>query len=614
MQSVCYLSTWKRFIHEGTLDASRLNKRIAESWNRCRHQKVNPYLQRGEQFLTGDRLQKQKQKNDVFLQAATPVLQRIEPMMKELEAVVLLIDPSGYVLSMTGNKRVVHEARRINFKEGVRWREEEVGTNAIGTALRTEEAIMVSGLEHYSLASHGWSCAAAPVHSPDGRLLGVIDVSCSVDRAHPFMFGMVASVAHEIESELAAQAYQKEMKLINKCESLLERGRLVAVCDDHYHIVAVSPALRDCFPDYKGKKKEELLREGFCLKGESAILSDDQQQVIGSCLHLEEKAVSDPCHRKAEPPFIFEGEQGTSLSFQQTLEDVQKVAPTEVSVCILGETGTGKEVIAQAIHANSARRNGPFIAINCGALPADLVESELFGYAEGAFTGAKRNGHQGKFEQANGGTIFLDEIGELSLDMQVKLLRVLQERKVTRVGGVKEIELDIRVVTATHRNLEQLVAEGTFRKDLYYRLHVYPICVPPLRERKEDIPHLVRHYARKHQWPVDVPDAYMERFCEYDWPGNIRELFNVLERLRIASPQLALKDLHVLDPLFGDHPLSDTEKKEEQKLPEMNIREKIQKDLMIEALRKTKGNVTQAAKLLEVPRSTFYKRLKRFGL
>ncbi|MEK4027877.1 sigma-54-dependent Fis family transcriptional regulator [Pseudobacillus sp. FSL P4-0506] len=611
MQSVCYLSTWKRFVNEGVLDPSRISKRIIESWHRCKSQQVNPYLKKGEHFLTSDLFKQQKEKNSLLLQAVLPTLKRIDKMMIELEAIVLLIDPSGYVLSITGNKKVLHEARRINFVEGVRWTEEEVGTNAIGTALQTSEAIMVSGSEHYSIASHNWSCAAAPIHSCEGELLGVIDVSCPVDRAHPFMLGMVASLAQEAEKELNVQAHKKEIELINRCTHLLESSQSVVVCNEREKVVAVSEDLRQHIPNYKGMDRKELLKYGVKVEMESSILASDQTTCIGTCLHIKKVDELSSSWTLTSKPFYFEGTIGTSSSFQRTLDDVKRVAPTEASVYISGETGTGKEIIARAIHFNSKRKNGPFIALNCGALPAELIESELFGYVEGAFTGAKRQGHKGKFEQANNGTIFLDEIGEISPAMQVKLLRVLQERRITPVGGTKEIELDVRIITATHWNLSQLVEEGKFRKDLYYRLHVYPIYVPPLRERKEDIPYLVHYYCKQNDWNIQMPEEYIERLKQYDWPGNIRELFNVLERLRISFPYLGAENYHVLDKFFVTDVHCFPIQKETHKL---NARENIQKDLMIEALQKTQGNVSQAAKLLNMPRSTFYRRMQKYHL
>ena len=304
-----------------------------------------------------------------------------------------------------------------------------------------------------------------------------------------------------------------------------------------------------------------------------------------------------------------------SQVFQNTLQKVKLVAPSDTSVFITGETGTGKELIARAIHDNSPRKNGPFISLNCGAIPKDLMESELFGYVEGAFTGARKHGYKGKFEQANKGTIFLDEIGEIPQTMQVALLRVLQERKVTPIGSTKEVPLDVRVITATHRDLRQLVGEGDFREDLFYRLHVYPIEAPALRDRKEDIPHLVRYICQKSNWNIDYLEDVVDRLIEYEWPGNIRELTNVLERLSIMLPQWPGSIVGLINEVLPTQSLDSLPKEENElvKTP-LKPREKIQRDLMLDALKKTKGNVTAAAKLLDIPRSTFYKRLQRFSL
>jgi DNA-binding NtrC family response regulator len=228
-----------------------------------------------------------------------------------------------------------------------------------------------------------------------------------------------------------------------------------------------------------------------------------------------------------------------SAVMQAVMAKVERVAASETRVCILGETGTGKELVAHTLHEKSARRGGPFITLNCAAVPAELIESELFGHEKGAFTGAT-NRHLGKFEQAHGGTLFLDEIGDMPALMQAKLLRVLEQKEVERIGGDRAIEVDVRVIVATHRNLEELVRTGAFRQDLYHRIFVFPISLPPLRDRKEDIPALVDFFARsvaqQNDWPIReiTSDAYVE-LQHYSWPGNVRELRNVVERLLLLA-------------------------------------------------------------------------------
>ena len=242
---------------------------------------------------------------------------------------------------------------------------------------------------------------------------------------------------------------------------------------------------------------------------------------------------------------VFEGIVGRSAALRHMLRQVEVVAPTDSGVLILGETGTGKELIARAIHNRSARRDRPFVKLNCAAIPSGLLESELFGHERGAFTGATMR-KAGRFEVADKGTLFLDEVGDIPLELQPKLLRVLQEREFERLGSTRTQQVDVRVVAATHRNLKQMVADGQFRSDLYYRLHVFPVSVPPLRERREDIPVLVSHFVGEYAGRMNrrietIPLQAMEAFRSYSWPGNVRELQNFIERAVILSPGSVLR-------------------------------------------------------------------------
>ncbi|PLR81291.1 sigma-54-dependent Fis family transcriptional regulator [Bacillus canaveralius] len=626
-ETVCYLNTWKRFVNEGVLDSARLNKRVMESWYRCKKEQVNPYLNKGENILTNELLHLQREKNSLLLDVVSPHVDRMNEAIRESGMMALLVDPDGYVLSLLGNEKIVEDARKINFIEGVRWTEREVGTNAIGTALQTKEAVTINGTEHYSIASHQWSCSATPILTGDGLLMGVLDISCPVEYSHPFMLGMVASVAYEIEREISKRLFKRELALFQRSVELTDkyRDRPFVVCNDNDVIVSASKPLREKVPQSIGMSISQLLRYGYQVDIQTAFSLKEDKQITGTCLFLSE-GTSDTKRRQftgsnSAQTFYFNGEAGRSEAFQRTMKQVKLVSPTDVNVYIFGETGTGKEVIARAIHDNSPRKDGPFIAINCGAIPKDLMESELFGYVEGAFTGAKRQGYKGKFEQAHKGTLFLDEIGEIPPSMQVALLRVLQERKVVPIGGIKEIPVDFRIITATHRDLTGLVNQGTFRKDLYYRLYVYPIHVPPLRERKEDIPFLVRFLCQKHNWNIPWADTLFDKLNDHTWPGNIRELHNVLERINIlwsngaTEDDLFLYNMLTIESIDSKFEPSIAQNEEHIRTNnELTAREKIQRGLMLEALQRTKGNVTAAAKLLDVPRSTFYKRLRKYGL
>ncbi|MGM0757857.1 MAG: sigma-54-dependent Fis family transcriptional regulator [Bacillota bacterium] len=609
----CYLNTWKRFVREGLLDKSRLDKRVMESWHRCKQANVNPYLDKGQSFLEKELFSAQKKKYSLFLNTALPYLNKISQQLKESDMLALLIDADGYVLSLTGSQRTMVEARKINFMEGARWTETDVGTNAIGTALVIGEAVMINGTEHFSIASHHWSCSAAPIRDVDGTIIGVIDISCMADNKHPFMLGMASTVAYAIEREIQVQQKRREMELITHCLQQVEAEEPYVVCNEKKQIVSASRSIRERFSDWYGMDVERLKGHPFVIRGKQIIQSEQDGKMLGISLSLEEAAKSNITVSFAQ----FPGESGTSKVFQQTLIEMKRAAQTDANVYIWGETGTGKELAARAIHSASERHRGPFIAVNCGAIPESLLESELFGYAEGAFTGAKRHGAKGKFEQAHKGTLFLDEIGEIPYAMQVALLRVIEERKVVPLGGTHEIPLDIRIITATHRNMNELLKEGKIREDLYYRLHVYPINIPPLRERKEDIHDLYRYYQKKHHWNAVFPESFFQKLQEYHWPGNIRELFNLFEHIRVLFPKGGwigesqyASVLEAIDQKKQKlHPAECTE------IPkELTFRERIQKQTVIEALHKTKGRVSEAARLAGVPRSTFYKWMRKFKL
>lgn len=306
---------------------------------------------------------------------------------------------------------------------------------------------------------------------------------------------------------------------------------------------------------------------------------------------------------------------GSSPAMTSLLETVSQVAPSEASVLIYGESGTGKELIASAIHTNSSRRHGPFISLNCAAITETLFESELFGHEKGAFTGAHRK-KEGRFEQADGGTLFLDEVSEMPLTMQVKLLRVLQERIVTRVGGNQEIKIDVRIVSATNRTLKKEIAEGRFREDLYYRLNVVSLEVPPLRERRDDIPLLTDHFLRKfgeqnHKEIKGVTPQAMDRLLKYDWPGNVRELMNGLERATVLarSEYIDTKDL----PLSVQGEANQEEGIVTQALENQPL-EEIEKAAVLQTLEACGGNKSETARRLGVTRKTLHKKLKKYGM
>ncbi len=311
--------------------------------------------------------------------------------------------------------------------------------------------------------------------------------------------------------------------------------------------------------------------------------------------------------------YSFESIIGSSEKMKEVLDLAGRVAASDASLLITGESGTGKELLAKGVHFNSRRANGPFVAVNCAAIPEALIESELFGHVKGSFTGAVRD-KEGKFELADGGTLFLDEIGDLRIDLQAKILRALQEREVDRVGGGKPVSVDVRVIAATNKDIERAVKEGAFREDLYYRLNVITLFIPPLRERKEDIPVLAGHFLKKFNTEADVrmDASALSVLTAYGWPGNVRELENVIERASVLKR----------GSLITREELPEKLKKEKMgvegiilNIPEQGISlEELEKKLIIKALEKHKGNQTRAAEFLGITRPTLIYRMEKFSL
>jgi two-component system NtrC family response regulator len=305
------------------------------------------------------------------------------------------------------------------------------------------------------------------------------------------------------------------------------------------------------------------------------------------------------------------GMETVNSAMAELLQTAVKVAESNATVLITGESGTGKEVLARLIHRYSPRSKESFLGVNCAAIAENLIESELFGHVKGAFTGAIKN-HLGRFERADGGTLFLDEIGELKPEMQVKFLRVLQEKTIEPVGGQQEKEVDVRIIAATNRDLHDAAGRGEFREDLYYRLSVIPLHLPPLRERKEDIPALVRHFLRKHDAPPEVvfSEDGLGKLQKYDWPGNIRELENVVERSIILRSGSEISEMDILLPASAQQDEQDT-----FRLPAEGISlEEVEKSLITQALALAKGNRSQAARLLQIPRHVLIYRLGKFAI
>lgn len=428
--------------------------------------------------------------------------------------------------------------------------------------------------------------------------------------------------------EYAGDASSIQAVLIGSCESDSTLATLLGEVhsfDENLPIYLLSE---------KGKEPTVTIEAGSCILGR--IETPTQYSQLTSALHQAE--VYTNSHRSPgvsdRPVELFRSLVGSSRPIQSVRKMIDQVAGSDANVLILGESGTGKEVVARNLHYHSSRREGPFVPVNCGAIPSDLLESELFGHEKGAFTGAISD-REGRFEMAEGGTLFLDEIGDMSLQMQVKILRVLQERTFERVGSNKTLTSDVRILAATHRNLEEGIKAGDFREDLFYRLNVFPIEVPPLRNRVEDIPllvnELVRRIEHEKRGSVRLSPGAIYALCQYGWPGNVRELANLVERFAILHPY-GVVDAGDLPEKFQNGEIDVTDKLVDSlvgapvtsedldpRLPRdgLNLKEHLgymEISYIKQALTDSGGVVAHAARRLGMRRTTLVEKLRKYGL
>ncbi|KRP48283.1 Transcriptional regulator containing PAS, AAA-type ATPase, and DNA-binding Fis domains [Pseudomonas libanensis] len=517
---------------------------------------------------------------------------------------------------------------------GSRLLESVQGTNCTGLALAEDRLMYVLAEENFAgaLRQRRMHCAAAPIKDAQGLTLAMLTLTAEPGWFHFHTLGTVQAAAEAVSRQMALQVLLEEQQAVLE---VLNEG--LVVLDERGCIKALNRYARQLFgvgleligSPFRRLGRSELsgslgepVRDLDCTfelhdRSQLACLVSvcplEQGGVIVSV--RENRRIREITRRLigTQARYTFDTIQGTSRAIQDALHLGRIASRGDATTLILGESGTGKELFAQAIHNASERCNGPFVAVNCGAIPRDLVQSELFGHVEGAFTGSARGGSAGKFELADGGTIFLDEIGDMSFDAQVSLLRVMQEGEVTRVGAKNSRPVDVRIIAATHRNLSQAVAEGAFREDLYYRLNVLNLTVPPLRMRREDIPLLARHFlqrcARSLRKPVQgfSPEA-LALLSAHGWPGNVRELENAIER----ATNLAMAEL--IQP--ADLPL-ETQQRATLRLYQPQPAQDLSSHelhAIVAALKNTGGNIRLAARQLNVSRGGLYNKMGRFGL
>jgi transcriptional regulator of acetoin/glycerol metabolism len=600
---------------------------------------------------------------------AAPLMEILLEQIMATQSMVLLTDAQGTVLHSVGHDSFLQRASRVALAPGANWSESSKGTNAIGTALIHEAPTVVHAGEHYMHANGFLTCSAAPILDPRGNLLGVLDVSGEHHSYHLHTMGLVKMSARMIENHWLSDDFRHALRLHF-------HGRPEFIGTLAEGIVAVDRDGR--FQGANRSALEQLGCSGAALRMRSTVslfgvpvsaIVDHFRSPIappmllnlpnGETLHMRAAFnwptwhalgsvggdVQDAGHRPLEiaPPVAAgrslyaaaaglrvtgSGNNGMSgLHYLQTgdpqmeavVAKVRRVLDRDISILVLGETGTGKELLARAIHQDSQRARQPFVAVNCASIPENLIESELFGYEDGAFTGARRRGSPGKILQANGGTLFLDEIGDMPLPLQARLLRVLQERQVTPLGGTKSVPVDVAIVSATHRDLRAMIAAQAFREDLYYRVNGLVVRLPALRDRTDlmEIAHKILRAETEGRAPgLEDEVVALLRACR--WPGNIRQLATTLRTAAVmAGGEGTIRREHLSDDFLEDAqralPAAPVVPPEPEPAGPASTLGDLELATIRRALEESGGNISVTSRRLGISRNTIYRRLRWRG-
>lgn len=661
-----------------------MDKRLLRSWQRSKSYGVDPY--KIDTFvLSKEQLRSRIDQRKTFYDTAVPFLQSILDCIGEEDYFVTLYDEEGYALKILGNNPISKiENKKDFFVDGCNRSERFGGTFGIELAAEARRPAIVIGYESYHTRNHNRFQICAPIFD-ENRVAGCIALSGSVNNIVTFLEPLVDFASKAITRQLSLQEYISKLSVTknNLAIILKHYDDAVLLIDEQGYILQINqsvetlfkkteekivgkqinlfinPAFFDPFTDKEPIYAKEILNE---IKGkpQRLIMSADPASVGGKkgfVMVLNEiKTMHKLANRIVGSHVLFDFNDiiGQSSSMRSTIKKAQNIAQFDAPVLILGETGTGKELFAQSIHMASPRNLQPFVAINCAALPRELVESELFGYEDGAFTGAKKGGNPGKFEIANGGTLFLDEIGDMPLNVQATLLRAIQNREITRIGGVKSIPVDVRIIAATNKDLLHSMHQKIFREDLYYRVSTFHISIPPLRKRVDDIEPLIAFFLEKYKnnERKNIRGFSSEatvHLLRYDWPGNVRELENVIEQcvylasptaewiqaqdlpdnIKNASQKEATKGVSaetaeeiakdtareaVSDSLLSKKAKCNLSGKTDS-LAETSLKlEALERETILQALFATGGNVTEAAKCTGISRRTLYRKMKKYNL
>ena len=613
------MEAWERFLTgDGSVVIPARNFVVA-SWLRSQQLGIDPIGRSAPLVATGAAIRLLRERHAELLAAAEGVFAQAAPMLSGSRSMMLLTNPDGIILDVIGDPFTLEQGEDIHLKPGGDWREAAIGTNGIGTALATARPAQVHASEHFCDGIKAWTCAASPVFEPGtGAMLGVIDISGPPSTYQRNNLSLAVSTARQIEMALAERAMQERMRLLEICLDRISdadvagmvaidrRGRLVHRTGRVPTLVAMGQRVPGLDDASSVEAWAEKLPEG--LRAEWFTPVTVGGRAIGAMLLVPTRARPHPAQNAPDP---FAQIIGASRAILDIVARAKRLVGKQVAVLIHGETGVGKELFARAIHGEASDQR-PFIVFNCGAVSKDLLGAELFGYVRGAFTGAAAEGRAGRFELASGGTLCLDEIGELPLELQPLLLRVLEDGIIYRLGDGNPRRVNTRLLCMTNRNLPAEVQAGRFRRDLYYRISVTTLEPPPLRDRPGDVEMLIAHFneilSARHAVPMRRFGPEVMRLIDaYHWPGNVRELRNMVETqlLMAESPDVSVDELAAEMPQAARHassaPITGV----------VNLSD-AEHAIILDALKRSDGNLAAAARALGVSRSTLYRKLEGY--
>jgi transcriptional regulator with PAS, ATPase and Fis domain len=639
---VGYEYAWVEYFRNGICNADITGKKICESWSRCSESGLAPTDGKAvARACSMSKYEKLMKENTKLLEIADAIIDSVVSSLTDKRIGVYITDSEGIVMRFRG------ERREDSFLGDVRTelREDRSGTNCVDFALRYLEAVSIIGAQHYYQKNHKYAGYAAPIRDVDGRLRGAIGVFVGLEHMNDYMISVVSAAAKAIENGLGVyrshriieqQNDEKQEILDNVTDGIiyLDRSRRITYANKQFldFIGRGKPGLigKDVGTINMRPRVTELLdelsnhtnlsvkligddRSYKCLLNHHPVSGSNDNEILIFTATDEIREMASAIAGEGETMFTFDSIIGVSEPIRDCIDMAKKAADHGARVIIEGESGTGKEMFAQAIHNRSARADGPFVAVDCGAIPRELLESELFGYEEGAFTGAKKGGRRGRFEQAHTGTLFLDEIGNMPMDMQAKLLRVLQGGMVTRLGGQQAVKADVQIIAATNLDLLKEVEVNKFREDLYYRLNIVNIKVPPLRERREDIPLLINHFIeslRGRTGVREIDDEAIGILSNYSWPGNVRQLHNVIEQIMIFAEGSSIKATMLPDSILRK---TDSFSADNGGVGDIDDLGTVSVRYACNICERLGGNIKRTAEVLGVSRSTVYRMLRDAG-